>query len=57
MGDLVADHDAVCGLVWFEIDKEADWSVADDPPSAAALAAVFGRLRDARHDSSATVCG
>jgi hypothetical protein len=57
MADLLATKESVCGLVWFEIDKEADWSVADDPPSAAALAGAFGQLRDARHDSSATVCG
>ena len=44
MADVLARED-VCGLVWFEVDKEAAWSVADDEPSARALADALTALR------------
>jgi hypothetical protein len=53
MTDVLATA-RVCGLVWFEVDKEAAWSVADDAPSADALRAALDRLT--RADDVASSC-
>jgi hypothetical protein len=44
MERVLSEEPTVCALVWFEIDKEADWSVGDHPPSATALGDAFNAL-------------
>jgi hypothetical protein len=53
MADVLA-RERVCGLVWFEVDKEAPWSVARDDPSSRALRDAFASLRT--DDRSPSTC-
>jgi hypothetical protein len=53
MADVLA-RERVCGLVWFEVDKEAPWSVAGDEASARALRDAFAMVR--ADDRSTRAC-
>jgi hypothetical protein len=55
MERVLVDEPTVCALVWFEVDKEADWSVGDHPPSAAALGGALDALA-ARDVSGTSSC-